>query len=289
MKGFINTNCELNSRLHTNVGECSQFEGTPKGYLFHDKDAVYSPDPETFNEELLASISPMDISRITPVMDVGTDLQVSGGDIRTNQEGYGPEVPNGLNSYREDWVITGGGFCLEKQLWKLNGKTVRVFKVDENDNAYGTIITVSNADRFRGFLVTVAVAPRTNTGSQSGAITLSLFYSRAYQSERENIASVHLEEEPVGLKGVVLKKVGTGTANLVLSCSADDLTSLYGEKLASPDLYQKQDGTSPTSVAYANGILTFTPSGTYRALGADVFEKAGIEGVEGEDIYTNLT
>jgi hypothetical protein len=293
MKGIVaGANCNTNSNAHTKTGLCAIFEGTPLGLIFTDRDAAYSVTPETFNTEIKAAVyaSGADIKkRITPLINVIVAMSVSGGDLRTSQEGFGPEKPNGLNALREDYTITEGGYCLYKQLSKLNGRTMRVFKIDQSLNAFGTATTVEGADKMRGYLVTIGVSRRLNTGEQAGAIILSLLYSANFQNEDVNANAIVLSETVEGLSGISLQKgSAAGKARVITACSGEDLTAVYGEDLETASLYEDKTGANPTSVVYSAGVLTFTPAGAYRIADAATLKAAGIEGYEGEEEYIDI-
>jgi len=208
----------------------------------------------------------------------------------TNQEGFGPEVPVGLNPKRVEYIINKGGLCLLRQLKKLNGRQVRIFLVDMANVAYGTAIMVNGVEKFRGFSATIWVSKRDNTGSAGGAIILSVFFSADYENEENNLASIGLTETIEGLTGVVLLKTGTGKAKFVIACSADDLTTTFQQDLAVATLYRDDSGANPTAVVYnaPTEDLTFTPVGKYKIESADILTSANIEGMEGEDEYTDL-
>jgi hypothetical protein len=266
------------------------FEGTPSGLIFHDKNKTFSLEDVAFNSEMKAGVTALGINRVTPLIGVVTDYQLTGGDVKTSQEGFGPEVPIGLNAKRVDYVIDKGGLCLLKQLKKFNAREVRVFLVDINKVAYGTVITENASDKFRGFLATVWVTKRDNTGSQAGAIILSLFYSADYENEENNMSSVELSENIEGLTGVVLQRTGPGTAKFIIACSGDDLTSTYADDLTVDSLYKSAAGTTPVITYNAQTeTLTFNPVGAYAIADAEVLKANGIEGYEGEEDYIDLT
>jgi len=291
MKGFIAGICKGSQKVHTKVGECSMFEGTPYGFIIHDKNVSYSLDDVVFNTEIKEGIIASGIDRITPLLGGLTDYQVTGGDVRTSQEGFGPEEPIGINAKRVDYIINKGGLCLLRQLKKLNGKQVRVFPVDNNKVAYGTVATIDGVDKFRGFLAQVWATKRDNTGSQNGAIIFSVFYDAEYENEEDKMAAIALTETIEGLTGVVLKKTETGKAKFVIACSGDDLTDTYKTTLATATLYKDSLGENPTTVSYdaATAELTFDPVGKYTIADAETLNTAGIEGMEGEEEYTDLT
>jgi len=291
MKGFIRGICESGQKIHTKVGECSMFEDTPHGFIIHNKNTAFSLDETPFNTEMTDGITAAGIKRITPLMGGVTDYQLTGGDVRTSQEGFGPEIPIGINAKRVDYIIDKGGLCLLKQLKKLNGRQIRIFPIDKNRVVYGTVATIGGEDKFRGFLATVYAVKRDNTGSQVGAIIFSVFYDADYENEENNMAAIALAEELEGLTGVVLKKTTPGKAKFIISCSGDDLTSTYGATLGAPALYKDESGANPTSVTYATATedLTFVPVGKYRIADADELKAVGVEGYEGEEEFADLT
>jgi hypothetical protein len=267
------------------------FEDAPAGFIIHDKNTSFSIDDATFNTEVKAGVIAAGINRVTPLMGGITDYQINGGDVKTSQEGFGPETPIGTNAKRVDYIIDKGGLCLLRQLKKLNGRQVRILPVDKKRVAYGTVATIGGDEKFRGFLATIWAARRDNNGSQSGAIIFSVFYDANYDEEENNLAAIALDEVLEGITGVMLKKTASGKAKFVIACSGDDLTSTFGATLGTASLYKDATGEEPTSVTYATATedLTFAPVGAYTIADAATLDAAGIEGYEGEEEYTDLT
>ncbi len=290
MNGFINGLCKTTEKAHTKVGDCTMFEGTPYGFLVHEKGNSFSMDETTFNTELQAALTAEVSSRITPLLGGITDYQVTGGDVNTSQEGFGPEVPIGINAKRVDYIINKGGLSLLRQLKKLNGREIRIFPVDVNKVAYGTTALAEGKEVFRGFLATLYATKRDNTGTQTGAIILSVFYSADYETEENQLAANPIHNELEGLTGVVLRKTASGKAKFVIAYSGDDLTEIYGATLAAPELYENTLGKNPTTVTYNEDSkdLTFVPTGSYRIKDAATLKQADIDAVEGEETYTDL-
>jgi hypothetical protein len=266
------------------------FEDTPSGFIIHDKNTSFSLVDATFNTEVKAGVTAAGINRVTPLMNGITDYQINGGDVKTSQEGFGPETPIGINAKRIDYTINKGGLCLLRQLKKLNGRQVRIFPVDKKRVAYGTVAVIGGVETFRGFLATLWIAKRDNNGSQTGAIIFSVFYDANYEEEESNMAAIALDEVLEGLTGVILKKTATGKAKFVIACSGDDLTDTFGSTLADADLYVNAAGSPPSTVTYtaATKELTFTPAAAYAIADAATLAAANIEGYEGEEEYTNL-
>jgi hypothetical protein len=281
--------CKTNDYAHTKTGNCAIFDGTPTGLIFTDKDSLYSMDGETFDAEIREAVYKKGKDRVTPLMYGIVAMSVSGGDLRTSQEGFGPETPNGLNALREDYTIDSGGFCLYKQLSKLNGRQMRVFKIDASGNIFGTAIIKDGEEKFRGYSATIGVSRRISTGEQTGAILLSILYRTNFQNEDINTHSVEFSGGDIeGLEGIKLKKTAAGKAKVITSCESEDITELLGADLAEPDLYVSKTGTKPTAVIYASGELTFTPAAAYRIVDAAALQAANINGYEGENEYVDI-
>ena len=289
IKGIIASNCNLKGNAHTKVGECAMFEGTPLGLIFTGLNSLFSTGTDEFNQELLDGVYAPGINRVTPVSSEIAVLGITGGDLLTSQEGFGTASVVGLNPLQEDYTIIDGGFCLYRQLFKLNNRRVRVFKVDKSRFAYGTIVTVGGEDKMRGYLAKIGVSRRINNGETGGAIILSLFYGADFQNEDTNSSSIPLPEMIEGLTGIFLQKgSASGKAKVIVSCSGDDLTSTYGSALEAVELYRKKDGTNPATVTFSGGELTIAPVGEYRIADALTLKTAGIEGYEGEENYVNI-
>lgn len=292
MKRIIESNCAPNQKVHTKVGKCAKFEGTPHGWVIHDESESFPTDKALLNAALALGIYASGSKRIVPAIGGVTDYQVSGGDVKTAQEGFGPESPIGLNAKRSDYIINEGGLCLLGQLQKLNGMQVRIMPVDKNKTIYGTITKSGDKEVFRGFLATVFAARRENTGSQTGAIIFSVFYDADYENEEKNLSAIGLTQQLEGLSGVLLERTAAGKAKVVASCSNEDLTEVYGEDLAVPALYVDAAGENPANVEYntATKELSFTPAtGSYKIADAKTLKDADIEGLEGEEEYVDLT
>ncbi|MCL1933054.1 MAG: hypothetical protein FWF53_04475 [Candidatus Azobacteroides sp.] len=289
--GTIGGICDDTDQPHTKQSGCSSFEGITDGFYFTNPGALFDTDEEAFNEEIKNAVYESGIKRVIPVFGL-TAVTVNGGDIRTNQEGWGPEMPTGTNAVREDYIIPLGGECLYKQVAKMNKRSMRVFRVDQAMKSFGTAIRQSDEIKQRGFLLnSVYVTLRKETEGQIGAIILSLFYSVNYENELINKHSVQLGEKAEGLSGIYLEKgSASGKAKVRITCSGDDVTSVYGSDLADRTLYLSESGTNPSSVEYnSSGELTITPAGKYRIADAATLKNAGIEGgYEGENIFGDI-
>jgi hypothetical protein len=288
MKGFVVKNCDK-SNAHTRTSGCVMFEGRPMGLIFTKEGTSFNLNKDTFETELKAAVSSTPAERIVPLMYGIANFSFSGGDLQTAQEGWGGSQFTGFNELREDYTITEGGYCLYRQLYKLNGLRMRVFKVDNSLMAFGTVKSIDGVDKFLGYKVTIGVSRRVSTNDAPGAILLSLLYSTNFQNEDVNANAIQLQEIIDGLSGIQLQKGNAaGKAKVVTTCSGVDLTETFGNALAVAGLYKNEAGVSPTNVAYANGALTFTPAGSYRIGDAAALKAAGIEGYEGEEDYIDL-
>jgi hypothetical protein len=288
MKGFVSIDCDNSNQAHTRSGGCPIFEGRPNGLFFTGLEASFSPGAIEFNDEIRAAIYATGKQRLTPLMYGIVSMTPSGYDLQTSQEGWGGSQIVGTGELREDYVIDEGGYCLFKQLYKLNGRTMRVFKSDKADNIFGTMKDIEGVDRFYGYKAKVGVTRRV-TSDSAGAILLSLIYSTNFPKEDINTHSVPLSGQEIeGLSGIQLLKTAAGKAKIITTCTKTDITSDYGEILQEETIYLDKTGLNPASVTYADGILTFTPAGVYRIANAATLKTAGIEGYEGEEEYIDI-
>ncbi|MDR1562259.1 MAG: hypothetical protein LBS54_04120 [Dysgonamonadaceae bacterium] len=289
----IKTNCKSEEKVYTKTGQCAAFENRPAGFIITDESKEFSLVEETFNTEIQSGVTAAGGNRIYPLLSGQvTDYQVNGGDVKTSQEGFGPEEPVGLNNKSVVYIINKGGLCLYRELKKLNGRTVRVIPVDINGIAFGTVKSnVAGVDKFCGFQATIWVTRRENTGSQQGAILFSVYFGSNYENEDSNFTTLQLAKLVEGLTGIALKKTTSGKAKVISACSGDDLTETFGADLAVAGLYVNSAGTAPSSVSYntATQDLSFTPSSaSYKLADAQTLTAAGLEGVEGINEYVNL-
>lgn len=182
------------------TGDCYAMDKQPKGLIFTTRDFILpttdSPDAwanafDDINNSGMVQYIPEDI----------VNMEVSGGDLRLSQEGYGPSVVTGLNAYQEVYTVIDGGLCLYKNLLKLHGKRLKVFVIDEDDNVLMTykeersftVPKVTNS-YFQGFDVNVGVTYRKNNGTNVGAVQITLIYT-GYEKEFANASMFKLPRE----------------------------------------------------------------------------------------------
>lgn len=249
---------------------CATFKGLPKGFLFSEAD-FQLPIESTFFDEygvLLGAVLDVfnDLVPFTPdgrrpqVMAYYpnvTNMEANGGDVRTSQEGFGGTIPNGRNAYSETYTIIDGGECLYKQLIKLQGREMRMFKIDDQDVLYGTLDKSGN---IKGYKVHIAVIDRPNNGANVGAILLNIYYTADYQKERESEIAIALGDEIKTLRVLTIKSgvnEESTSFQIVYACSGRSITS-GNPNLASAiiaaqaadhwvvDWYGRVDGTPST-------------------------------------------
>lgn len=195
MKGQIKTGC-TNNIAFTGLGACALFESTPKAVILTVHDFKVPAGTTNVGEYLRQqALVPMN-GKVFPIMDGLVNLEPSGGDVRTSQEGFGESSVNGHNPYQEVLTFTKGGLCMLKELLNLHGQLMRVFFVDDNNVGYGT--TDESGDIY-GYAVTLGVHRRKNVGTTPAAIIVTLLYSNNNYMEIRNMTSF---EVPSNLKGV---------------------------------------------------------------------------------------
>lgn len=220
MNRFLNVKCGTDARALTKVGQCAAFEGTPAKLVFTPLDASY----EVSSSVAFTTSLDLDLAtaKAVAINDGIVNLEVSGGDTRTSQEGFGAAKSLGWNPYVETYTINEGGLCLLRQLMKLDGTDVRMFVVDDAGVIYGE--SVENGQAIRGYRVNLGVSRRANTGTETGAIRVMANYSLRYFQEVANIAATRYEgEDFVTVLGFTIKKdVGSAETFIVVdSCSGE--------------------------------------------------------------------
>lgn len=251
MNGFLNVNCGVTGQAFTRVGNCSAFEGTPKALIFHPMDESYdATDSKLFTTALDADLANGSAFAITAGI---VNVEPSGGESRVQQEGFGPSKANGWDAYSEVYTINAGGFCLLKQLLKVDGRDYRMFIVDDKDAVYGE--AVASGSEIRGFSVSLGVSRRANNGSEGGAIRLSAHYSLDYFKQMTRIAAVNYEGDDI-VTVTAIRLLSTGTTqqyHLVDACS--------GEKLDAATIATLVPSKVVAYVIAANGtVSTVTPT-----------------------------
>lgn len=249
---------------------CGKFKGLPKGFVF-------TPDDFSFDATTAAVQTPEDVvdmlnsfvhygaltgsdirtpnePQISPYYAQIVNIETTGGDPNIVQEGFGGGVPNGINAYSEVYTITDGGDCMFKQLSKLIGQEIRVFKIDDKDVLYGTM---DRSGMVRGYRAYVTPYDRPNSGTTTAAIMLSIVYSTTYQQERAQEVAIYLGQELETMRELSLLAVpGVATQfQVVTSCSGQSITkgnpTLAQDFVTNKGVFLLADGTP-----YA-GTLTY--------------------------------
>lgn len=266
MNGFLNVNCGVEGQAFTRIGNCSAFEGTPKALIFHPVDSSYdATDKSLFTTDIDADLA---TGKAFAIVDGIVNVEPTGGESRVQQEGFGPSKANGWEAYSEVYTITAGGFCLLKQLLKVDGQDYRMFLVDDKDAIYGE--AVKSGTEIRGFKVSLGVSRRANTGTEGAAIRVAAHYSLDYFKQMTRVTAVEYDGDDIITVTAIRLMNGEATKqfHLVDACSGEKLdgatiatlnpaTSLKGYTIA-------QDGT----IAEVN--VTHTPSNDYIELASVV-------------------
>lgn len=229
MKGQLITGCG-NKAAFTGLGSCALFESTPKAIILTTYDFVVPAGTANVGEYLRTqALIPMN-SKVFPLMEGLVNLEPSGGDVRTSQEGFGESSVNGHNPYQEVLTFTKGGLCMLKELLSLHGQQMRVFFVDDNNVAYGT---TDESNAVFGYSITIGVHRRKNVGTTPAAIIVTLLYSNNNYTEVRNMTSFEIPSNLKGIRRIHAKivsysRIGPTAATLVVkfftACSGVDVT-----------------------------------------------------------------
>lgn len=279
--GVVLADCSPKTLL-TGTESCTRSEGKTVGLILTDVNAVYSTDAAEFNAALAANVSDTTLSRMYPVNNILNNAP-SGGDVKTADVGFSGARPVGMNAFSEAYTVEGGD-CLYKSLSALNGRTMRLFRVDDAGYIYGTTLLRDGAPVFAGFKVSVQVTRSKSDGSSAYTLLLSAYYSAAYETELVNMTAFAIDEMPSGLVGVELVKPGAAGVRVVSVCSRIDYTADYAGDWDTT-MFVNATGGNPSAVTFsaATQLLTITPAASYRVAKANVLRAGGIYGLEGTD------
>lgn len=246
MNGFLNVKCGSENKAYTRIGKCAAFEGTPKALIFTAAEEKYlATSAIGFTTALDLDLATGKAFAITEGI---VNLEPSGGETRVSQEGFGPAKSNGWEPYSEIYTINKGGFCLLKQLLKVDGDDLRVFLVDDRDVVYGEAADAGGS--IRGYKVNFGVSRRANTGSEGAAIRVALQYSLDYLKEMTRVTTIeYVGDDILTVIGITL--VGTSTTKqyaLADACS--------GEVLSGEVLNTLAPATNLKAYIVTDGVVT---------------------------------
>lgn len=279
--GVVLADCSPKTLL-TGTESCTRSEGKTVSLILTDVNAVYSTDAAEFNAALAANVSDTTLSRMYPINNILNNAP-TGGDVKTADVGFSGARPVGINAFSEAYTVEGGD-CLYKSLSALNGRIMRLFRVDDAGYIYGTTLARDGATVFAGFKVSVQVTRSKSDGSSAYTLLLSAYYSAAYETELVNMSAFAIDEMPSGLVGVELVKPGAAGVRVVSVCSRTDYTADYSGDWDTT-MFINANGGNPSAVTYsaATQLLTITPSASYKVAKANVLRAGGVYGLEGID------
>lgn len=289
-KGDILGNCQSESPL-TGFGSCDIKEGKTKALIFTERNATYSLDDAEFLTEIQQYVNTSGSKRMTPIKKIEGATR-SGGDVATSELGnYGTTVPTGTNGLSIVYVIDGGD-CFFKELLKFRKRNMRVFRVDDSGYIFGTVVKSGDNYYRAGFDTTSYPYYTEAEGTTAASLSLSVSYTDSYEEELMNKSGfeIGLLNVPDGLLGITIRKgAAAGTATVVTNCGGTDITEVYSGDWDTT-MFLNASGANPTSVVYADGKLSFTPSASaYRIAGPDVLKVGDIAGYEGIDLLVDLS
>ena len=288
--GTIQSTCDDEEQIFSGIEKCSKKEGYTIGMFVTDDKARFPADRSEFLAELEANINS---GKIIPLKSF-IENTGSGGDVATNEIGFAGPVPSGYNAYNEVYRFEqGAGDCLFKSIQPLNQKKVRIIRVDKDGYVYATLMKEGSSTVLAGFSAyTMVNRAKATSNTDIYNLGIAAYYGVNYKTiEEPNIHAFELGEIPDGIVGILLEKGATaGTAKVVSICGGTDYMPEYGSDFADETLFADASGVNPTSVAYSasTGLLTFTPTGSYRILGATALAAKNITGLGGVNKFTSL-
>lgn len=287
MNGQIIGNCG-NETPHTGMGNCPKQEGKIVALLVTPRSINFSVDPATFKTELATAVAAVPSARVFPIKNI-VGMTINGGDINAPDLGtYGGPAPTNLNAKNVAYQIDGGD-CLYKELAKFNKRKMRVFRVDDEGYVYGTVIEENGTKKFAGFECTLYANRVETDGSTAYNLSVYVYYTPNHEIECKNMHAfeVGLTSIPDGLLGLTLVKVETGKARVTTVCGGDDVTDEFENKW-DVSAFVDEAGANPTTVTYANGVLTIAPTAKYKVADSTALTALEIIGFDGVESYVDL-
>ena len=238
---FLLNSCKGNLSIALGNEACGKFKGLPKGFVILEptlggivlSDTVLSGTDKlidvlnglaayaTKEREIFADF-PL-TPAIFPYYPKLVNFEPNGGEPNIQTEGFGSGIPNGITAYSEKYTIIDGGECMYKQLLALEERPLELMKIDDDDVLYGTIKAKGDNVFLHGMTCYISVTMRENTGSQSGAIVMTVTYSSNYKKEREAQIAINLDEEIRTINEISVKAVSASAFKVVSSCSGKSI------------------------------------------------------------------
>ena len=238
------------------TGDCYAMDKQPKGLIFTTRDFILSTtgSPDAWAN---AFDDVSNSGKVQYIQEGIVNMEASGGDLRLSQEGFGPSVVTGLNTYQEVYTIIDGGLCLYKNLLKLHGKRLKVYVIDDDDMVLMTYkeersFTVPKVTKsyFQGFDCNVGVTYRKNNGTNVGAVQITLIYTN-YEKEFAYAGMFKLPRELKQDLGTYFDFVSF-SGNADSSCSAEfKLRTSCGGAVITPQM-----STLPSFISASDASLT---------------------------------
>lgn len=261
MQGQITGMCS-DQPVYTGVEGCNTFDKQPIGVIFTDKD-VYFNSSDNISARLKTLALKLKSPTVLPLMDGLVNVEPSGGGVRVAQEGFGSPTVNGNDPFQETLTFSKGGLCLYKQLTALKGQDKKVFFVDEDLRAFGTM---SSDGKIYGFEANIGIEYRKNVGATTSAIKVTLLYSNNYFNEFKNVHAIPLTNDIRGTRAIGLNlksysvMFGVISVEIVTACSGVNVGSSIAETASAEDFeaYNFVVGAWQTADMYTYNVVAQT-------------------------------
>lgn len=238
--------------------------------------------PSTMTAEALEQACHADYpNRIYPIKTI-VEFAPSGGDANVQTKGYGGQKLAGYNAYSQAWTLDESDYVLKAQIAKAKGVKFDLYLLDENNVLFG----VADDTVIPAGIPLSAFAATGNdfdTSSEESGTTLTAYFKDYEKYLRE--ASIYQCDFDVidvlqGLVPVELVALDGQASKykLLEKYGKLDITSYYGEALAAGAASCFDGGVS--AVAYADGVLTITATGTPSLKKPSVLQTNGVLGIE---------
>lgn len=220
-------------------------------------------------------------SRIYPIKTI-VEYAPSGGEAQTSAVGYGPTKITGYSAKNDVWTIDEYDGTLKANLMMAKGVAFDVYFVDEDNVRYG----INDGTDILAGIPLSGVYPGgqdwDSSGTEANLTIATMFkdYEKYVKSADTRVSKFDVVDALKGLVYVDLVKVGVeeNKYKIVEHFGRLDVTGYYGEAL-SAGATKCFDG-QVSAVAYADGVLTITATGTPALKKPSVLAENGVTGIE---------
>lgn len=221
--------------------------------------------------------------RIYPIKTI-VEFAANGGDANVQTKGYGGSKFTGYNAYSATWTLDSADFVLKANLVKAKSTDFSLYLYDDENVIYG----INDGTELLAGIPQTGVYTTGNdfdtSGEDASTMVNTMFkdYEKYLRMAEVRKCDFDIAETVNGLVYVEFQKQSAANEyKLIEHFGRADVTMYYADLLKT-NKATIFEGTAPTEVTYANGVLTITitGNGTPSLKAPSVLQPLGIIGIE---------